>query len=68
VKGDLTMHEFQTHCPECQSQNLVNLTPWIAGPVGWGQRCKDCGWHVTDVLDEEELFDHLFEDEEELTL
>ena len=34
-----------TSCPQCGSAKLVLRTPVVAGPIGWGARCKDCGHH-----------------------
>src|SRR5262249_33065254 len=39
------MTEFQTKCPACHGTRLVDLTPPLPGFTGWGQRCKECGWH-----------------------
>lgn len=35
-------------CPKCGSVKLVGLYPVVAGPDGWGTRCKDCGnrWYI----------------------
>jgi hypothetical protein len=30
-------------CPKCGSDQVVQTTPVVAGPVGWGGRCKACG-------------------------
>lgn len=35
-------------CPFCGSSQIVKPTPAIAGPVGWGGRCKAChkSWSI----------------------
>jgi hypothetical protein len=33
----------EARCPFCGSQRIVHKTPVVAGPYGWGGRCKDCG-------------------------
>jgi hypothetical protein len=30
-------------CPKCGGAEVVNITPAIPGPDGWGGRCKACG-------------------------
>lgn len=29
-------------CPGCGSDQIVHMRPGIAGPLGWGGRCKAC--------------------------
>lgn len=29
-------------CPGCGSDQIVHTKPGIAGPIGWGGRCKAC--------------------------
>ncbi len=29
-------------CPACGSAEIVKTTPVVAGPMGWGGRCKSC--------------------------
>jgi hypothetical protein len=33
----------ESRCPYCGSEKIVSQTPVVAGPDGWGGRCKDCG-------------------------
>lgn len=51
--GDATAHNLSTdndiceecaedRCPACGSGSLVRTTPSVAGPTGWGGRCKAC--------------------------
>lgn len=39
------------HCPACGADEVVSTTPTVAGPVGFGERCKACGhkWPVTNA-------------------
>ena len=38
-------------CPGCGGDSVVRITPGIAGPVGWGARCKTCGhqWKLVGI-------------------
>jgi hypothetical protein len=31
-------------CPACRSDRTILITPIRPGPVGWGGRCKACGY------------------------
>jgi len=43
----------EKRCPWCGSTLIINVTPAIPGPTGWGGRCKSCGerwsWNVGSV-------------------
>ncbi len=36
-------------CPACGSAAIVQITPAVPGPDGFGGRCKDCG-HEWEML------------------
>lgn len=32
----------ENRCSFCGSDKIVRQTPTVAGPIGWGYRCKEC--------------------------
>ena len=45
----------EDRCPSCGSESIVRTTPTVAGPAGWGGRCKTCGfvWGLSESLEGE---------------
>lgn len=41
-------------CPACGSKEIVRTTPGVAGPTGWGGRCKSCKhcWGMPEISTE----------------
>jgi hypothetical protein len=40
--NDICEECAEDRCPACGSEQIVRTTPTVAGPAGWGGRCKAC--------------------------